>query len=257
MKAKKDPPESSGYMTVLKYLAQNPSAIPSAFGMAVDEGKRRLAENVNPHGYDTLSGKTPAQRIYDALILNEPERRSFAEISGDWYYPGDAQQERIDLFNMYLGRDQPYRSIPDSAYGSEDNPLYESPTTERTLKNMIKDAYSDEMRKIAKERRASLGRSMELWHPVNELKMAFLEPDYHEPILSGKREGNVLGNFTAKVKTDDKGTYVEYQDEWDLDPFPILEEHGLMPLIEKAVGVNPPKIYGRIYFDPETGEIQR
>jgi hypothetical protein len=246
---KKDPPD---YKSILKFLAQNPSAIPSALGVAVDEGKRRLAENINPRGYSANFGETsPAQRIYEALILNKPEPRSFAETSGKWDYQSDDQLERIDLFNMYLGRDQPYGSIPDSEYGSEDTPLYSSPTTERTLKNMIEDAYSDEMRNSNEYRRTSKG-----WHPMHELEIAFLEPDYHNPIISHKREGNVLGNFTAKVKEDDKGTYVEYQDVWDLAPYPNMEKAGLLPLIEKAIGANPPKIYGRIYFDPETGEIQ-
>lgn len=264
MKAKKDPPKSSGYMTLLKYLAQNPSAIPSAFGMAVDEGKRRLAENISPVGY--IGAK---DRIYNALVLNKPQEGSYQDKS---FNPSDANKERIDLFNMYLGRDQPYGSILPSEYGSEDNPLYRSVATEKSLEQMIADAYAG-YKYITSPSAGRTFRQETSASPLDILNEEFKNPSYHYTPVSGDEDGylthgNVLGNYTGKVKQDEKGTYIEYQDVWDLNPFSgslsvsESKEKGdrvrfLESLGQKAIGATPAKIYGRIYFDPETGEIQR
>lgn len=257
---KKDPPD---YKSILKFLAQNPSAIPSAFGVAVDEAKRRLAENISPVGY--IGAK---DRIYNALVLNEPQEGSYQDKT---FNPSDANKERMDLFSMYLGRKQPYNSILPSEYGSEETPLYRSPATEKSIEQMIKDAYAG-YRYVTTPSGFPTFRQETSDSPLNILKEEFKNPSYHYTPVEGEQDGylthgNVLGNYTGRVKQDEKGTYIEYEDVWDLNPFSgslsVKESREKGDMVrflegigEKAIGATPAKIYGRIYFDPETGKIQ-
>lgn len=219
--------------------------------MVVDEGKRRLAENISPYGYSGAKG-----RIYNALVLNEPEEHSYQDKT---FTPVASTKERIDLFSMYLGRDQPYGSVLPSEYGSEDNPLYRSAATEETLEQMIADAYAG-YKYVTTPNGGQTFRQETSASPLDILNEEFKNPSYHNTPIAGYEgftHGNVLGNYTGKVKQDEKGTYIEYQDVWDLSPFPNTEKAGLVPLAEKIIGATPAKIYGRVYFDPETGEIQK
>jgi hypothetical protein len=86
-----------------------------------------------------------------------------------------------------------------------------------------------------------------------------------------KRVVNIqpLGNATVSVGEDDKGYYISYYDKWDLNPLKggsalekldndfvnkLLTFTGLADREDLLWG-NTTEIYGRVYYDKETGNI--
>lgn len=284
------------YMEALKYLSMlNPStAVPAGLKMLVDQARENLASNIRPSAYGT-SESSPESRVLNAMFGN-PEAGSMSDIESvmrergydvndfagsfeklvaDEFGEGtdaynfliDTQKERQDLYQMYFGKDPKMGSIPQSEYrpsnSGEGDVFYRSPVTERNLSDLITMAYYN--------------KANPLEYISNEIKNPgrIGAEQYRGPRVLDKSP-DVLGNFTSKLGEDEKGTYIDYYDVYDLNPFSDTRYSGFMnkgsgfvgalgeeitkrleSIGEKAIGATPAKIYGRIYFDPETGEIQR
>ena len=62
----------------------------------------------------------------------------------------------------------------------------------------------------------------------------------------------VLGNFKLDKGQDDHGHYISYYDDWNLNPTGVNVLDGA---IDYLGGLTPPEIYGRIYYNPDNGQI--
>ena len=231
---KKDPPS---YLDILMSLG------PKA---AINAAKGRLYENIRPQGYDKAT-----ERLYNALVLNEAERGSprhqraldeslsedqrlrIASLKGADDY---TFSERGDLLKALLGLGDD--NLEKSPYREG---AYRSPRTERMLINQLK------------------GLSKEDLHD-EIVKMLKDGPAYH-----GTGGNNVLGNFTVDYGEDEKGSYIDYYDVWDLNPFSQAydtklgeyKDTQLGKALSKAeimaqeamFGAKAPEVYGRVYLD--------
>ena len=232
--------------------------------------KENLSENITPYNYqeeawddkgkELLGMRSPFKRLYDGIVLDKketsrskyerqaeytlakfnppltPEQIEAGEVHkgfGGGPLSNPENKERMDLLNMLVGRDQVYNTIRPSLYKptkAEDSDVtyYSSDVTERKLINQL-----------------SLGEGFS----VDEL-------------IKRNTYSNVLGNYTLDKGEDKKGSYLSYYDKWDVNPLSDLNpgrgadyiSRGLENAIQSVVGLNPTEIYGRIYYDPETGK---
>ena len=100
---KKDPPEDEG-LDILQALAN------------IYNWKENLAENIAPYGYEKeettgynidkygfgtpiIKKTTPLERLYNTIVLNQPEEGSLSDISSRGDDVDDITKERLDLLN--------------------------------------------------------------------------------------------------------------------------------------------------------------
>jgi hypothetical protein len=52
---------------------------------------------------------------------------------------------------------------------------------------------------------------------------------------------------------DEEGKYISYYDKWDLNPFEDKNKvlDALATGAQYAAGINPPEVYGRVYYEPK------
>tara|TARA_R110000737_G_scaffold288752_2_gene295341 strand:+ start:26 stop:754 length:729 start_codon:yes stop_codon:yes gene_type:complete len=195
--------------------------------------KSQIAKNINPYEYETdrfddnynVTGKVnPAERIAKSLFTEEHQE-----------YKGQAGKERKDLLSMMLGVKQPNQSIPVSKYrpsSSKDKNAvyYSSPTTEKTVKEKLKDP-----------------EFLKRFKPNKKGTMALSE--YVSDVTHGSGQ-NVLGKYTLNKGSDEKGKYVSYYDKWDVQPWQTSNKvvNNVTDKIQKAVGIKPTELYGRVYY---------
>jgi hypothetical protein len=64
--------------------------------------------------------------------------------------------------------------------------------------------------------------------------------------------GKGLGSYTISLGEDEKGKYISYYDDWDINPFKGISSKIKIPVlsnIEDVVpGSNPFTVYGRRYY---------
>lgn len=246
---KGDPPS---FMDVIKAaLLANPvtAGTTALAGAAVREGKERLAENLRPVGYERYD--VPRKETYDEeKHLVGPSDRLIKALMGESEYskmeqedPPESLKERQALFRTVLGLEG--GSLPASEYMEG---AYRSPVTEKALMQVLNDPtsyYSKHSRTPRSE--------MTLDAVIDEMTA---EPHYHGPDISQYGQSNVLGHFTVNRGSDERGDYIDYYDEWDLNPFSdrptdgIAGVRGLEDFVyDDVFGLKTPKIYGRIYMD--------
>ena len=192
--------------------------------------KENLGKNLAPAGYETSPGKNIKRVVSagfgypDALTQSRQNQNSDSTFS-------NTLAERDDLWHMVLGLDQPNNTVKESEYRptNENDPnsvYYSSSVTEEGLR---KELDQNGLEAIDKMVKAGPGRH------------------------GGK---NTLGNFTVAKGQDDKGHYISYYDIWDLNP--ISKGPGALRTLENAgqslLGLETPEVYGRIYYNPETGK---
>ena len=204
--------------------------------------RENLAENITPRMYSApsaghYSGKelnTPFERLYNAIVLDkkEPNRESFDRFTSR----RPADQEREDFFNMMLGRDQVHDSIKESQYRptiekDKDATYYTSDVTEETIRWVLRRAPS----------------------PTGDVDSAI------EQLIG--QHGATLGEYKVDKGEDERGSYVSYYDKWDVNPFSDKKypgsdviSRGAEDAIQSVAGLTPAEIYGRVYYDPETGQ---
>ena len=272
------PKAQNGTGNLMTVLFNNPFSVR-------EELKRNFVENIMPFDYNDPNmedGEWYNRLINTALDDNiEDKRLALDEVLKanpnieKGLYP--MYRERLDLLNMMMGFDQPYSEIKQSNYrptqGARENTIfYSSDYTENEISNRLskilewsknhdgdisgfaRDFYDrdgDESRgpdkaKMIPCKKGEVGcvKTKEGWF-YDDYMMP--NPDY----LKGMY-GKVLGNFKLDMGKDDHGHYISYYDQWNLNPIQNNEVIG--GLINTLGGMKPPQVYGRIYYNPETGK---
>ena len=250
MKLRKEDPPS--FMDIIKtVLLTNPAtagatALASA---AVQEGKERLAQNLRPVVYEQYN--VPRKGRYDKeKHLVGPVDRIINALKGESEYtefeqdnPTPSLKERMSLFRTVLGLEGD--TLPPSEYMEG---AYRSPVTEKNLLHVLNDptSYYGKHSGIPKS-------EMTLDSVIDEMAA---KPHYHGPDVSQYGNDNVLGHFTVNRGSDERGDYIDYYDEWDLNPFSDRPTDAIPQLrdledfvYDDVLGLKTPKIYGRIYMD--------
>lgn len=235
-------------------LLANPatSGLATLAGAAVHEGKERLAENLKPYGYQGQTRKLNDHGVMQ-LHLTSPQDRIINAIMGESEYsgselnsPSEALKERKALFRNVLGLGGD--GLPASDYMDG---AYRSPVTENFLKSILNDPQSY----YGKYSGTPKGK---------QLMSDVIDQLVKEPQYVGAGGHNTLGTFTLNRGSDDRGDYIDYYDEWDLNPF--TDDFGRKPDEDKrkiedffyddVFGLNTPKVYGRVYMDELIGGDQ-
>ena len=239
-----------------------------------DWGKEKIknfANNIDPHGYGNgylrdMTTRSPFNRIYSAAILNKKEdsrKEMDSLLAAGKADPGDSL--RVDLINQYAGLPQKYNTVKPSAYkptmGNKNDKYYSSPIIERQLLSDIDLVAGNVKMKPVFKTKQDLQNFVQKYFGGEKGK----GDNYVTPI-----EG--LGTATTGVGEDEKGIYLSYYDNWDLNPY-----HGVFSqsddsfedkndklgrailgnekedIATKKIGT-PTQMYGRIYFDKKTGK---
>jgi hypothetical protein len=70
-----------------------------------------------------------------------------------------------------------------------------------------------------------------------------------------KGNGAGLGSYTVSIGEDDKGKYISYYDDWDINPFKGINAEYHIPIISNVEnivpGTHPFTVYGRRYYTNE------
>jgi hypothetical protein len=249
---KKDPPS---FIDVIKAaLLANPatSGLATLAGAAVNEGKERLAENLKPYGYKGSIRKLNEHGVRQ-LHLTSPKDRIINALMGESEYsqdelnsPSEAMKERKALFRSVLGLGGD--GLPASEYMDD---AYRSPVTEKFIKNILNDPqrYYSQYSNTPKSK---------------QLMSDVIDQLVKEPQYVGAGGYNTLGTFSLNRGSDDRGDYIDYYDEWDLNPF--TDNLGGKPdknkrkiedfFYDDVFRLNTPKVYGRVYMDELIGGDQ-
>lgn len=192
--------------------------------------KENLGENLAPAGYEISPEKNIKRVISAGLGYPDQLTQSRQKQNPDSTY-SNTQAERDDLWHMVLGLDQPNNTVKESEYRptNESNPnsvYYSSSVTEESLRKKLDQGGLEAIDKMVEAGPGRYG------------------------------DKNTLGHFTVAKGQDDKGHYISYYDVWDLNP--ISKGPGALRTLENAgqslLGLETPEVYGRIYYDPETGK---
>lgn len=253
-----------------------------------------IASNIEPRGYtdgrSTAQSKTmqdientinSAKKFTKAGILNEvsPYRMAtdeFIKSSQGSTDPIDnsisgESKERIDLVNMWAGKPQKFGTISKSEYkptiGAEEGiQYYKVPGVERELfGSLIRNGVMEgKFNKPVKSKQ-------DLENALGIAKGGFFSEVKDD---SGKKVGYMgtirsLGEGTVSIGEDAKGPYISYYDKWDINPMagassalpgwvPDVIVKGIDKVVtgvpEKMGITSAPRVYGRIYFDRQTGK---
>tara|TARA_R110000823_G_scaffold198547_1_gene329725 strand:+ start:190 stop:1116 length:927 start_codon:yes stop_codon:yes gene_type:complete len=202
----------------------------NSFVSNVYNWKENLSKNLTPYGYGE-----PIRRLYEGVVLNKKDPGR-VRIEGQSGPPAtSAAAERIDLLNMTLGEDQKYGSILESQYRpteatDSDAVYYRSLSTEKSLRRALMEEGE------------------------NNLLHNFISDPQSKRFSA--RQGGVLGDYKVSKGEDEKGSYISYYDKWDLNPLTSDTtgwKRELSDKVQSIAGVKSNELYGRIYYDPETG----
>jgi len=242
---KTDPPgseEKPGLLSRIRNIAtEGAKTLIPGYGAASTVGKAglnlvksQLAKNLNPYQYEQEvynedgSSRTrgPGERVLRALVSKEDGQ-------GDWQ--GQATKERKDLLSMMLSQKPEYDSIPVSDYrpssSKDENAVYySSPTSERTIREKLKDP-----------------EFLKSFKPNSKGVMSL--QDYFSDVERGSGS-NVLGKYTLNQGEDEKGKYVSYYDKWDLEPYKSGNKtlNTISNKAQELAGITPTELYGRVYY---------
>jgi|TARA_R100000084_G_scaffold84302_1_gene39621 hypothetical protein len=239
--------------------------------------KENLAENINPRGYGmalgsayrkNFLGNEAVQRLYDAIVLDKKElarqlEDEDIEESYDPAYPNfiASQAERQDLLGLMLGQGQKHGSIEPAIYKPTDatDPDAEyvrSKVTEYDIKKFLKNPY------VPGRLRGGGNKNQRGYKANKEGDYIGDGKDIAELLIDISPYGKVLGNYKLDKGVDEKGHYISYYDIWDVNPLSDQYEGNVTAIIprkldnaiQSAVGIEPREVYGRVYYDPETGK---
>ena len=277
---------------VLKNSPKLRSAINSGLSYVAntDWGKEKLknfANNIDPHGYGggyerSPESKSPAKRIYSAAILNkkEPSRKVMDSLlRAGQAYPDDSL--RVDLINQYAGLPQKYNTLKPSQYtptmGDKNQKYFNSPILDKHVLDDIDVISKDNKVKPVFKTKQDLENFVANY--LGDKKQDPKYPDDQTKLIPNKGKGSNyvsflsgLGSMTYGIGEDEKGHYLSYYDNWDLNPYvgayasgnDSYESQGdklARSIIgnekentaTKRIGT-PTNVYNRIYFDKKTGK---
>lgn len=184
----------------------------------------RINKTISPlSDYTILSGLSKfiggKDRLSKLKTVEDYDKESF-ESQSDLDNMLDTEQE--DLWSMYLGLPQRYKSVGVSSY---------VPTKSKDKSGTYYKLQDPNHAKWLTEKAKEL--------KIGESKI-FTEDDF-ETDSTGQVQNSIgsLGTYTLSKGRDDKGEYISYYDKWDLAP--------------SGVNVNvigkPLEIYDRVYLD--------
>jgi len=235
-------------------------------------GKEKLknfARNADPYSYEHGLDASAAQRAIAASFYNEKEQQRKALDEKMASGKGLAEDSvRLDLLNRYAGLPEKYGTLQPSQFTPTMGNKYTQYTSSPQIERMIKSSFPKEgLRTKEDVEKFAASQALVKEDPNN--------PGHYIP-MKGKGSNYVatlpaLGSATYGVGEDKSGPYLSYSDKWDLNPYHgayaqpgegstsadkigrwlIGNEKG--DVATKHIG-NPPDVYGRIYFDPKTGQ---
>ena len=233
-------------------LKQDAESEQSLLASATEGVRKNLAENLNPYSYED-----PLGRIYRAGIKGKKSRsREFTDKEAKSNFGLD--KERVDLLQIVMGQPQKHNTVTKSKYKPTESKdsnaeYYSSKFTEKEIKS--------DLSKVLKAARAEAGEGGKV--NIEQVISSIVTPTESEKKLYGT-ETNVsetLGQFKIDKGVDEKGHYISYYDIWNLNPIPETGVESIdvgvgkvTSYLTKKAGMESPEIYGRIYYDPKTGE---
>jgi len=226
--------------------------------------KNKIVKNILPYNYENS-----LTRIKNAVLDKEDTEN--AGYTKNWRYDQDknyraggigldqimdenrntnSAKERRDLLSIgMLGGKQQHNSLPISEHrptnSTDENMVYySSPSTEKAIRQKIKLRGIESVLEDFKPNE----KGIPSWQ--GRLRSGLINAEGKE---YGVHDDDVLGNFTQNLGEDEKGKYISYYDRWDLNPFSgkskILD--AITTGAQYAAGVNPPEVYGRVYYEPK------
>ena len=271
---------------VLKNSPKLRSAINSGLSYVAntDWGKEKLknfANNIDPHGYVSVIN-SPAERIYSAAVLNKKEdlrKEMDNRLATGKAEPYDSL--RVDLINQYAGLPQKYNTLKPSQYtptmGDKNQKYFNSSILDKRVLDDINVISRDNKVKPVFKTKQDLENFVANY--LSDKKQDPEYPDDQTKLIPDKGKGNNyvsflsgLGSMTYGIGEDEKGHYLSYYDNWDLNPYAGLFSLGngsyessgdklarsiigneKENTVTKHIG-NPTNVYNRIYFDKKTGK---
>ena len=216
-----------------------------------EKTRENLAKNLNPYGYGNA-----ISRLYSAGIKGEKSR---GREDPDFPYTSALDKERVDLLQIVMGQPQEYKTISKSKYKPTEA---KDINAEYYSSKLTEDEIKRDLSRTLKKAQAEVGEGGKV--DIEQVISSIVTPTEAEKEAYGT-ETNVsgtLGQFKIDKGVDEKGHYISYYDIWDLNPIP---ETGVSAIdkgvgkvasyLTKKAGMKSPEIYGRIYYDPKTGEI--
>lgn len=226
-------------------------------GAYVPNKSEWCAEHVEPFGYS-------------AVFSVESK---FGTFQGDKTREQERAVDRFDAWYLYLGLEQKEGTFEVSPYkpAQAENPntvYYRMPKKEGfLLRNglMTLTAKGKEKETLIDFGKAARAHSYVSDEAVKKVKdsdaldsNSELKERYHlQPIIDSIAKFNpdnyygVMGRYLVSKGVDERGNYLSYYDKWDLHPGLGFGDKEA----SEVAGVGKPfEIYGRIYYDPKTGE---
>ena len=187
--------------------------------------RRRVYEGINPEGYTGHDSEISALRAGGKLSRSIPTGTAREDA---WrLYMGFPQQGHT----FVVSQNRPSRSTNPSAVYFSINPDANS--------NGIASAAG----LFADNNRPGVDINWVLRHIEEEARLTHTDPTKNS--VQGPMYDGIMGNFRVSLGQDQRGHYVAYYDNWNLEGNPVEGEHGRLG--------KPFEIYDRIYYDPRTG----
>ena len=232
-----------------------------------------LGENIDPFEYGNKEG-SPVERILRSGILGSKEkgRKNLEEAVKN--KPSDIDpsyidegKTRTDLLQLYARRPQQYNTLEPADYiptsGHQRGDEYvKSKFVENALMSSILN-QSDTTQPIP-----NLRTKEDIQRYIETHGETALDTKPGAKTRGIPTKVPALGTATLSAGEENGRPYLSYYDLWDLNPFvgayssvPEKQQQNWhnqwkkegVDIATKFAGAKPPKVYGRIYFDPETG----
>lgn len=222
--ARNDPGPDNGFSL------PNPPAI-NNLNVLSTLARSRLANSVRPFAYaKNLEGEPSTTR--------NVFRAATSFLSGSPDMEAGVAPDRQDAWRTYLGLGQknntyqPSEAPPDSIL-RKSGFFSEADSSEQ----FIQYANPENRRNIREDARRLIESDKSVMRTQDKMnRESYLEGDT-------TRVGN-LGHYTLRKGEDEQGSYVSYEDKWDISVNPL----------EGTVG-DPMNVYGKMRYNPETGEF--
>jgi hypothetical protein len=225
------------------------------WGLGANVVRDNAFKNILPYEYNKADIGF-FQRFKEAILDNKQEA---LRVGLDSNYFNGYDQEKLDLWGMYLRQHRDHKSIIKADYtpeNGEDAEWYKVPKLERDLKGDI-------------------GNHLNNCSSFQEFKIRLIKLVEDGIILgnvktdtsSGRATVSIqpLGNATLAAGQDEKGFFISYIDSWDINPFKggskidpyslgkipgdIITKLGIDKMEDISLGIGKPiKVYGKIYF---------
>lgn len=242
------------------------ASLVGAGAAGVNKGQERAFKNIYPYDYNSQKYNPETgeminigffERFKNAILNNKQEELRVGLDSS--FFGNGYEQEKLDLWGMYLRRDRKHPTIVPTKYSPEnkDGEFYKVPKLENDLKQDIAN-HLDNCTSFQEFKTRFLGL----------VEKGIIKGNVSTD-TSGKAIVSIqpLGNATLSAGQDSKGYYISYEDTWDINPLKggskiDIDQLGIPGKIIKTLGLdkvedisfglnNPPNIYGKVYFEPK------